>query len=671
MIHFDLPKDKSSILKVIGVGGGGGNAVNHMFSQQIDGVNFMICNTDAQALAFCDIPNKIQLGPHLTQGLGAGANPDIGRQATEESLEEIRRILEVNTKMAFITAGMGGGTGTGGAPIIAKICRDLGILTVGIVTTPFAYEGKKRQLQAEEGIKNLKQYVDTLLVISNDKLRHQFGNLKMREAFEKADNVLATAAKCITDVINSTGQINVDFADVCTVMRNGGVAILGNAEAAGDNRAQRAIEEALNSPLLNDNDIKGAKWILININSAHGEYEFTMDEVEVIQNYLLTQAGDDTDVILGMGYDNTLGDKIGITLIATGFEHKDPFQKPVVKKEEPKKEEKIVMVLGQPDVQKTEEVMPAPAVAVIPPAAIEREMQVMEAEIKPADDYLMPKLVEEFPVMSAPVIDLTDIKDEEPLVVHWELDMNLPFAAEPVQEKTLSNITNQSNGITTVDKSPVTVKTDSIHSASQPIAIGSVTPNIIETDAELILSIKEDSTASSTAPVSAASGGYLARPSNIYAEAKAEANASITSAEEPVLSHKMAASDEEEELLDLQMQLVEKNDIPAADMPLAHQAQSPLSTEVEDSALQNETEEQKRRAAERLHKLRNLSFNINAADPNNEFETVPAYIRRNMELYNTNSNVETFYSSYEVKSDGNNQIQISTINTFLDGKKPD
>jgi cell division protein FtsZ len=272
-------------------------------------------------------PIKIQLGPHLTQGLGAGANPEIGRQATEESLEEIKRILEVNTKMAFITAGMGGGTGTGGAPIIAKICKEMGILTVGIVTTPFSYEGRKRQQQSEEGIKNMKQYVDTLLVISNDKLRHQFGNLKMKEAFSKADNVLATAAKCITDVINSTGQINVDFADVCTVMRNGGVAILGSAAVGGENRAQLAIEQALASPLLNDNDIRGAKWILININSAEGEHEYTMDEVEVIQNYLIGQAGEGTDVILGMGYDNSLGDKIGITLIATGFEHKDPFKK--------------------------------------------------------------------------------------------------------------------------------------------------------------------------------------------------------------------------------------------------------------------------------------------------------------------------------------------------------
>ncbi len=649
MIHFDLPKEKSSILKVIGVGGGGGNAVNFMFSQQIDGVNFIICNTDAQALANSGIPNRVQLGPHLTQGLGAGANPDIGRQATEESLEEIKRILEVNTKMAFITAGMGGGTGTGGAPIIAKICKDLGILTVGIVTTPFAYEGKKRQQQAEEGIKTLEQYVDTMLVISNDKLRHQFGNLKMREAFEKADNVLATAAKCITDVINSTGQINVDFADVCTVMRNGGVAILGNAEAEGEDRAQIAIEEALNSPLLNDNDIKGAKWILININSAAGDHEFTMDEVEVIQNYLLSQAGENTDVILGMGYDNTLGNRIGITLIATGFEHKDPFAKPVPKKEEPKKEDKILMVLGQ-----TEE----------PKEELQAATDKLPANSK-QEDRLEPKLVEDFPVMQAPVIDMTDMRErEEAAIIHFELQPPQQEEAGQDSEKILSKITKERTGISTVGKLSIVGKDESINSTGKP---ESAPKPIKETDAELILSFK-DST-SSTNPVSAASGGYLARPSNIYAESKPEAVASKTSAEEPVPSP--LASNEEEELLELQMQIIERDDIPAADMPLAHQAQPPLSTEVEDSPLANETEEQKRRAAERLHKLRNLSFNVNAADPNNEFETVPAYIRRNMELYNNNSRIENFYSSYEVKTDDKNQSHISTINTFLDGKKPD
>src|SRR5215210_1131327 len=384
MIHFDLPKEKSSILKVIGVGGGGSNAVNHMFSQNIDGVNFIICNTDAQAIATSSVPNKIQLGPHLTQGLGAGANPQIGREACEESLEEIKRILEVNTKMVFITAGMGGGTGTGGAPIIAKICKDLGILTVGIVTTPFAYEGKKRIAHAENGISQLKDYVDTLLVISNDKLRHQFGNLTMKAAFSKADNVLATAAKCITDVINSTGQINVDFADVCTVMRNGGVAILGSAACEGENRAQQAIEDALNSPLLNDNDIRGAKWILININSAEGETEFTMDEVETIQNHLLSQAGENTDVILGLGYDNSLGDEIGITLIATGFEHKDPFTQ-TPSKNETKKDEKIVMTLG-------EQVIPKQQATTTPTI----------------EDLMAPKLIDEENISEIPMPELHD-----------------------------------------------------------------------------------------------------------------------------------------------------------------------------------------------------------------------------------------------------------------------
>ena len=641
MIHFDLPKEKSSIIKVIGIGGGGSNAVNHMFSQQIDGVNFIICNTDAQAIAQSLVPNRIQLGPHLTQGLGAGANPEIGRQATEESLEEIRRILEVNTKMAFITAGMGGGTGTGGAPIISKICKDLGILTVGIVTTPFAYEGKKRIQQAEEGIKTLKQYVDTLLVISNDKLRHQFGNLKMREAFAKADNVLATAAKCITDVITTTGQINVDFADVCTVMKNGGVAILGSATAEGENRAQRAIEEALNSPLLNDNDIRGAKWILININSAEGDNEFTMDEVEIIQNYLLTQAGDNTDVILGLGYDNSLNSKIGITLIATGFQHKDPFTKTEIKKKQ-KEEGKIVMMLGQHE-------------------EVKNEMPIVE-EIKEeiVEDTLAPRLIENVLATDEPVSAMMIVEDEEmeeeektQMILQTQVEAPLIVWDLNTAEKTLSENTNKKTGEITGDKLKLSAKNAELNSAHQS---GKPTQK------------KEEEIKDSTTPVPAASGGYLARPSNIYAETQAGVFTPKLSAEEPVPSKPIMK--EEQQLTD--MKLVERQDIPAADMPLAHQAQPPLIVSVEDSPLADETEDQKRRATERLQKLRNLSFNINAADPNNEFETVPAYIRRNMELYGASAAVvENFYSNYEVKTDENNQSKISTINTFLDGKKPD
>lgn len=626
MIHFDLPKEKSSIIKVIGVGGGGSNAVNHMFSQQIEGVNFIICNTDAQAIAQSRVPNKVQLGPHLTQGLGAGANPDIGRQATEESLEEIRRILEVNTKMAFITAGMGGGTGTGGAPIISKICKDLGILTVGIVTTPFSYEGKKRQLQAEEGIRILKQYVDTLLVISNDKLRHQFGNLKMKEAFAKADNVLATAAKCITDVINSTGQINVDFADVCTVMRNGGVAILGNASVGGEDRAQRAIEEAMNSPLLNDNEISGAKWILININSAEGEHEFTMDEVDIIQNYLLSQAGEGTDVILGMGYDNSLGDQIGITLIATGFEYKDPFTKKEEKKAAPKKEEKIVLSLNpqpEPKAMMTKEAAK--------PAAAEPKKEkpvVAEPSIK---EELAPKLV-----------DVEPTPKFTPLVL----------------------FTNEDDSKNTVDKKTDEEKIEWV--LSQPSKPAETPANVSSQSTTAAHSSKNNSS------TSAASGGYLARPANIYAEPKKEESIpDYSPVKEPVLHTGANTTQEDEPSND--MQLVFKDDIPAAEEPGAHQPHPIVMANipVEESQSGNEAEEQKRRAAERIQKLRNLSFNINAADPNNEFETVPAYIRRNLELYNTITNVESFYSNYEVKADENNNGQISTINTFLDGKNPD
>ena len=649
MIHFDLPKEKSSIIKVIGVGGGGSNAVNYMYSQNIEGVNFIICNTDAQAIAQSRVPNKIQLGPHLTQGLGAGANPEIGRQATEESLEEIRRILEVNTKMAFITAGMGGGTGTGGAPIISKICKDLGILTVGIVTTPFSYEGKKRQIQSEEGIRALKQYVDTLLVISNDKLRHQFGNLKMKEAFSRADNVLATAAKCITDVINSTGQINVDFADVCTVMRNGGVAILGSAAANGSNRAQQAIEEALNSPLLNDNDIQGAKWILININSAEGDHEFTMDEVEIIQNYLLSRAGEGTDVILGMGYDQNLGDKIGITLIATGFEYKDPFTKREEIKAKPASDEKIVMVL---EMKKDEPVKG------MPPKLVEEVKTAPVIAIQEEEEEAIAQITEQ-PSL-AKVKDITEeLKEElQPRLIE-------PVASENTKQVVFftQQLVSESTVDKQVEKKQEEEKIEWV--LSQPSAP-------VENNSTLSSSIKAKSQQQHNSPAPAASGGYLAKPSNIYAEPTQESIPEHSPVKEPILST-VAKKIQEEEPSDNDLQLVFKDDIPAADEPRAHQTPKPVMdiTSTEEPALQDEVEEQKRRAADRIQKLRNLSFNVNATDPNNEFETVPAYIRRNLELYNTISSVENFYSSYEIKKEDDDSTRISTINTFLDGKKPD
>ncbi len=318
---FDLPKEQSSIIKVIGVGGGGSNAVNFMFEQGIRGVNFVVCNTDSQALEKSPVPNKIQLGPFLTEGLGAGADPEIGKRSAEESIEDIKLILEKNTKMVFITAGMGGGTGTGAAPVIARIARELGILTVGIVTTPFFFEGRNKIGKALEGIKELQNNVDSLIIISNDKIREIFGNLTSSQAFSKADNILTVAAKSISEIITVPGQINVDFADVQRVMKNSGSAIMGAAVEEGEDRAIKAAQTALNSPLLINNDISGAQRVLINITS--GAQQVTMDEIYTIVNFVQEAAGNDADVIFGTCDDESMNDGVSVTVIATGFQNKE------------------------------------------------------------------------------------------------------------------------------------------------------------------------------------------------------------------------------------------------------------------------------------------------------------------------------------------------------------
>lgn len=337
---FDLPKDEGSIIKVIGVGGGGSNAVTHMFKQGIIGVDFAICNTDIQAMETSPVPVKLQLGPALTDGRGAGSKPQVGRQACIESLEEITQFLSDGTKMLFVTAGMGGGTGTGAAPIIAKAARELNILTVGIVTLPFTFEGRKRTSHGLEGLEELTKYVDTLVVISNDKLRRIFGNLSLTQAFGQADSILTTAAKGIAEIITVPGYVNVDFEDVNTVMRDSGVAIMGTASAEGDDRAKRAVDEALNSPLLEDSNIKGAQHILLNITS--GTKEVTMDEIFEITEFVQEEAGFGTNLIWGNCFDEALGDKISVTVIATGFES----GKTKIEKED---DERIVINLDDDD----------------------------------------------------------------------------------------------------------------------------------------------------------------------------------------------------------------------------------------------------------------------------------------------------------------------------------
>jgi len=317
-IKFDSSINQSSLIKVIGVGGGGSNAVNYMFNQGIQGVDFMVCNTDLQALDASPVPIKIQLGTTLTQGLGAGSVPEIGKNSALEDMDKIDSILGNNTRMVFITAGMGGGTGTGGAPVIAARAKELGILTVAIVTIPFSFEGKKRMQQAVDGINELKKNVDTILIICNDKMRLLYGNLKLSEALSKADDVLNAAAKGIAEIITFAGGINVDLNDVRTVMTDSGVALMGTGTAEGENRALASVEMAMNSPLLNDNNIRGAKDILLYIRS--GNEEITMDEITEITDYIQNEAGSTAQIIWGTGIDESLDKKIAITLIATGFE---------------------------------------------------------------------------------------------------------------------------------------------------------------------------------------------------------------------------------------------------------------------------------------------------------------------------------------------------------------
>ncbi len=433
-LKFDLPKDKSSIIKVLGVGGGGGNAVNHMFNQGIKGVDFVICNTDLQALEASPIPNKIQLGASLTAGLGAGADPEKGHNSAMEAIEDIIEVLGVNTKMLFVTAGMGGGTGTGAAPVIAKAARELDILTVGIVTTPFSFEGKKRKVHADEGIEQLKRSVDCLLVINNDKIKDMYGNLPIRTAFSHANDILTIAAKGIAEIITYPGYINVDFEDVKTVMRNSGVALMGSASAEGENRAMDAVQAALASPLLNDNQIQGAKNILLNI--SFGANEVLMDEIDMITTYIQQEAGQTADIIFGTSIDETLGDKLTVTLICTGFESREnkiiyTKQQQVVNSttkhvlyEEPKKPEMIVANPLKGEVKPIViEVAPEPVAEIVPPLVEEVAPVVDETPmVEEAQEEIRHQLLFDEPVAEivSPIVEevIEPIAEVEPPVVN-------------------------------------------------------------------------------------------------------------------------------------------------------------------------------------------------------------------------------------------------------------
>ena len=470
-IVFNMPKTQSNTIKVIGVGGGGSNAVNHMFTQHIKGVDFVICNTDAQALENSPIPNKIQLGVSLTSGLGAGANPEIGAQAAKESMQEIQQMLNTQTKMVFITAGMGGGTGTGAAPIIAKIAKDMDILTVGIVTMPFAFEGKRRTKQAQLGIDQLRENVDSLIVINNNKLREVYGNLGFKAGFSKADEVLSTASRGIAEVITHHYKQNIDLHDAKTVLSNSGTAIMGSAKEEGTERAKTAIVKALDSPLLNDNKITGAKNVLLLIVS--GTNEVTLDEIGEINDYIQDEAGYDANIIMGIGEDESLGEAISLTVVATGFaldqqsnitnteakkivhtledEQKATynFSEQTITKtptiDEPLKEpkpEKIVHVLEE----EVEE--PTPVLGLVKTTDKIANIDVVFEEVNPV-------VAEEIPVEEFVINDITP-KIEEPVVeeeVQQDLLFDLPLnnaVEEKIEEETIQHSLHDDFGI--VDK---------------------------------------------------------------------------------------------------------------------------------------------------------------------------------------------------------------------------
>jgi cell division protein FtsZ len=536
---------------------------------------------------------------------------------------------------------------------------------------PFSFEGPRRNQQAEEGIRQLKPLVDTLLVISNDKLRVQYGDLKAREAFAKADNVLATAAKCITDIINSRGHIIVDFADVCTVMKNGGVAILGKAEVAGENRAQLAIEQALSSPLLNDNDILGAKWILININSSEGEFECTLDEMDIINNYLRQQAGADTNVIVGIGYDAELGDKIGITLVATGFQHKDssqPSAEIVTKKEET---DKIVWVLGMdhPE-QQSPNTLIAPVVEMNEAPSLPIEQEETSLPIENVAQVERESIESELSTEQVIIVNDFGITND------FEEDSDEVFDGYPLRFELSPEITSSDEDVPSHQN-----REEEVNSLID-FTLNQGEPSL---PTEFLL------------------GGLLSRPKRIYEEPETEQQPSEVAAHfessEFVPPVQELVQDLQQDLPEVQAILpsVDEAIIPTPsaqeqpveemeeitgemnfkfvvrDEPTEEKSQYSNPLPVLDDQFFNEAEEQKRKAAERLQKLRNLSFNLNnPADPNNEFDVVPAYVRKNMEMFgNTLTSVEQFYSKITVGKDENDQPRISTRNSFLEGKKPD
>ena len=623
-ITFDLPKNQSNVIKVIGVGGGGSNAINHMFKQGIKGVDFVICNTDAQALQNSGVPNKIQLGVNLTEGLGAGANPEIGEKAALESLEEIKHMLDSNTKMVFITAGMGGGTGTGAAPIIAKMAKEMDILTVGIVTMPFQFEGKIRNAQAQIGVETLREHVDSLVVINNNKLREVYGNLGFKAGFSKADEVLSTASRGIAEVITHHYTQNIDLRDAKTVLSNSGTAIMGSANASGSNRAQEAIMKALDSPLLNDNKITGAKNVLLLIVS--GSQEITIDEIGEINDHIQTEAGYGANIIMGVGEDDVLEEAISVTIIATGF---DVEQQNEIANTKTKK---VVHSLNDDNEQ--ELIQEKEPTVITPEILLEKEESKIVHEL--IDDDLEEELLRNSNlILTTEAIRNIEVQYEEILFGEEEFVIN---DVTPEPEKIEDTDSQEEQTILSFDL-PIssTKKEIELESDDQPVMFeldGEDIKDIPVNDYVELITVTE---ANEEGETRYALDDYVVKESTMNEKALEQSEELMLDVEEGVvfekkIVEKQVADDTEEEDLD----------------PI----NSPISKIL------------KERANERRMMMKEFNYKFNNAKID-DIEKEPAYKRKGIDIEDAPHSSDINTSRLSVGLDDNDDIQIRNNNSFL------
>jgi len=629
-ISFDLPKNQSNVIKVIGVGGGGSNAINHMFKQGIKGVDFIVCNTDSQALQNSPVPNKIQLGVHLTEGLGAGANPDVGQQSAIESIADIEKMLDTNTKMVFITAGMGGGTGTGAAPVIAQLAKERDILTVGIVTIPFQFEGKVRQEQALQGVERLRKQVDSLIVINNNKLREVYGNLGFKAGFSKADEVLATASRGIAEVITHHYTQNIDLKDAKTVLANSGTAIMGSAIANGDNRAKDAIISALDSPLLNDNKITGAKNVLLLIVS--GTNEITIDEIGEINDHIQTEAGFNANIIMGVGEDETLGDAVAVTIIATGFNVEQ--QNGIVNTESTKiihtleDEQKVVRDLTQKPVEVFQSLVETPT------------------EVK--EEKIVFELIEEETVVQTPKVSAID---ENELIAMNQFIKNLDVTFEivsPIKDIDFKVTTPEVREINVVEAKNITEEEQITFSFDMPVAttetkeenklvfeLNDETKNIIVKEPVQVVPMTE---LNEQGVIKYSLEEYMELENDLLGSKPA-----ATIVEEPVA---------EELNIVMKQPEVEK---PAATFAPTFEDVSPMEMTIEETL--------KHRADERRRKLKEFNYKFhNNPSRIDEMEKEPAYKRLGVDL---NTQTQNNNSRMSLGTDSNDDTQLRSNNSFL------